>query len=208
VVNQKAIPIVISVIAGTLFLLHMAIPRLAIDAVALSLLLLAVLPWLIPYIKSVELPGGTKIELRDLEKAAEKIISLDGDAEFSEAQPEILEFVSDLGSDTFETLRSVATRDANLAVVGFRIEIEGRIRALAKQHDISDNRRTLRSLVAELRQKHVLPRAVAAGLAEIVDIGNRAAHGALIPPEAADWVVESGPSIIYELDRIAAGRKR
>jgi len=42
----------ITLIGAALFLLHLFFPGVAVDAVALSLLLLAMLPWLIPYLQN------------------------------------------------------------------------------------------------------------------------------------------------------------
>jgi len=52
--------------------LHVLLPDLRIDGTAIALLALGLVPWLAPLLKSVELPGGVKIELRELEKAQEK----------------------------------------------------------------------------------------------------------------------------------------
>jgi hypothetical protein len=44
---------------------HLKWPNLKIDAITLGLLAFAVLPWLRSIIKTVELPGGWKVELQD-----------------------------------------------------------------------------------------------------------------------------------------------
>lgn len=50
--EMQATKYVITLVAATLFALHVLVPGLGIDAVAMSLLLLAVLPWLIPYLQN------------------------------------------------------------------------------------------------------------------------------------------------------------
>ena len=60
-------------VAIILAVLHILFPTLGIDATTIALLAIGALPWIIPMLKSVELPGGIKIELRDLKAAAQKI---------------------------------------------------------------------------------------------------------------------------------------
>lgn len=47
-------------------LLHLAFPGLEIDMTTVALLGLAVLPWVLPAIQSLKLPGGVEVVLRDL----------------------------------------------------------------------------------------------------------------------------------------------
>ncbi len=44
-------------------------PELKIDGVTLGLLGIALLPWLQPLLKSIELPGGLKLEMQDYEQS-------------------------------------------------------------------------------------------------------------------------------------------
>jgi hypothetical protein len=59
------VSVLVSVVALTLAGLHVLSPDLEIDAITLGLLIIAMVPWLGPVIKSIELPGGIKLELRD-----------------------------------------------------------------------------------------------------------------------------------------------
>ena len=58
--------------ALTVALVHVVFPRLAIDAVALVLIVVAVVPWLAPLFKSVQIPGGWKVEFQELQAVAAK----------------------------------------------------------------------------------------------------------------------------------------
>lgn len=54
-------------LGALLFVLaHLIWPTFAIDAVTITFVVIAILPWLAPLIKSLELPGGLKVELREL----------------------------------------------------------------------------------------------------------------------------------------------
>jgi len=196
----------ISLVSCLLAITHIIWPTLGIDATTIALLILAAFPWLIPVLKSVELPGGVKIELKDAKAATDKVIS---ELPF---QPTVLETEETPGvrirtydaSSTVDALRNVAKRDPNLALVGFRIEIEKRIFGIAEKAGIKTEHSNLSRLVRELQRQKVLPAQVASGLTELTNLGNRAAHGAEVTPDAAEWVLDAGPSILLNLDKLTS----
>lgn len=100
-------------------------------------------------------------------------------------------------------LKEVARSDANLALVGFRIEIERRLRRLAAQRGIDAEGRSALAIMRELRRAELLPPNVAGGLEELIAFGNRAAHGLTVDDDAAQWVLDVGPSILAILDHLA-----
>ncbi|HBQ5984467.1 TPA: hypothetical protein L9A40_002313 [Klebsiella pneumoniae] len=53
--------------------IHVIWPHLAIDAITLGLIVVALLPWLAPIVKSVELPGGLKVELQEIKETTERV---------------------------------------------------------------------------------------------------------------------------------------
>ena len=60
------------IITGGAFLVaasHIVWPDANIDGITLGLLVVALLPWLRPILKSIELPGGLKFELQDYEQS-------------------------------------------------------------------------------------------------------------------------------------------
>lgn len=59
------VSILISAGALAIALLHVLLPTVEIDAITIALLILALLPWIGPIFKSIELPGGIKLELRE-----------------------------------------------------------------------------------------------------------------------------------------------
>ena len=54
------ISVIVTVAALALAVLHVIFPSAKIDAVTLVLLAIAVVPWLAPILKTIELPGGWK----------------------------------------------------------------------------------------------------------------------------------------------------
>jgi hypothetical protein len=198
----------ITLAALSLAATHVFLPSFQVDLILLMLLVLAGLPWFAKFIKAFEIPGVVKIDLAEAKAATDKITSvgvlagkatlkLQGHGAMVQAEP--------AKPDPLEYHRKVFGSDPNLALVGFRIEIEQRINDLAMKFGVERNC-GLQRAIQVLASTGVLPSAVASGLIELVALGNRAAHGAKVTPEAAEWVSDVGPSILIQLDEIIAKR--
>jgi hypothetical protein len=133
----------VTLVALVLALAHLLFPSLAIDAITLGLLAVAIIPWLAPLIKSLELPGGWKVELQEMYQVSNRaqdagLISAESDS----PSPE-------------HSFQLVADRDPNLALAGLRIEIERRLLRLAEQHQIPLRSRGIGSILRELDKRGV-----------------------------------------------------
>jgi Domain of unknown function (DUF4145) len=167
-------------------------PHLSIDSIALGLLIVAILPWASTLIESAKFPGGWEVKFRDLKAASTAIES--GSAKQSDVDPQAEK------NDSFQAVaRPIMEADANLALVALRIEIEKRMRNLAYHYDVPMNL-PLTRLFKELRDKDVLPDGIASSLQEIIQAGNRAAHGASVEPTVQNWAIESSTKILRALD--------
>ena len=198
--------ILISLIAIVIAATHVFLPSVTIDAITLILLVLAVLPWLLPYIKDFEIPGVVKISLPETKAATDKL-KKDHIIKVKPAQLKITTYpakvtVTGEKEAPFESLRRVSETEPNLALVGFRIEIEKRIIRLAEIFGIPADRVSLQRLVGELVKKDVITKSSASGLIELIALGNQAAHGANVTREAAEWVLDVGPSILMRLEDV------
>ncbi len=197
--NSKLTSVSISVIFIIFAYIHIAIPGFRFDTISLVFILMAALPWISPYLKSLQLPGGLKIELKDAKLATDKILqNMDSAGSMdSGAAPgaQNTESVGDGEGESGKIFESMAVSDPNLALVGFRIEIEKRIRLLAQKYKLSEQK-SLSRIIKQLQNKNVLSKALAAGLLELVMLGNHAAHGARVSDDAADWVLKTGPSVV------------
>jgi hypothetical protein len=172
-------------VALALVVVHLVWPALKVDAITITLLILAGVPWLAPLVSSAKFPGGWEITFRDVADAGAKIDGAQPIEGMTTASPGQLELAPD--------------QDANLALVRVRIELERRLRDLAGQHGVL-KLRSLHKLVRDLSSKGVLSPAAASGLAELIYAGNRAAHGAAIEPAVADWARDFAPGVLAELD--------
>lgn len=165
---------------------HVAFPSLAIDAISLGFLVVAVLPWLAPLIKAAELPGGFKIEFQDVKAAAERVAAGAPEVETKVAAPE-------------PSFLTIAGQDPGLALTGLRIEIEKRLRSLAERAGIPKTR-PLTQLTRDLQERDVLSAESAAGLRDLIALGNQAAHGVQMGPDVAYSAMEFGPRVLQVLD--------
>ena len=185
--NHLGLKLCISIGALIFIAIHIFLPDVKIDAITLGLLIVAVLPWLTSLIESAKFPGGWEVKFRDVQTAGDKITKqeLVDVADVVPSPPSFLE---------------IAERDPNLALVGLRIEIEKRLRALAAKEGLDDQRRSLGFLSLELINKGVLDGPSASGLQELIRAGNNAAHGAKVEDGVAQWAIDTGPLVLASLD--------
>lgn len=178
----------------SLAILHSIFPQITIDGITISLIILAFLPWLPLLIKEISLPGGTKITLRDLKEPSDNIIE-EGKSE--NIEPKIdeneLERQKQIGYSVIE--------NPSLALVSVRIEIEKRIRELAQLHLKTERIISLKRAVNELVKKQILSPSISGSLLELIDLGNKAAHGEEVSNDVIDWAIDYAPKILSILDQ-------
>jgi hypothetical protein len=180
----------ITLVALGAAVVHIARPDLAIDGVTLFLLAVAALPWLIYLFKSLELPGGWKIEFQDLERVRKKA---DEAGLLREAPPRT--------AAQDHAFQSVAAQDPNLALVGLRIEIEKRLRQMALVAGVQSDRMSLGHLLRELAKNNALTPEQTSVLADMTGLLNKAAHGLVADPSATAWALETGAGLLATLDK-------
>jgi hypothetical protein len=185
------LPRVISLGALLLAIVHIIFPNLSIDAITLTLIIIAILPWLTPLVKAMELPGGWKIEFRDLEKTT-----------FRAEAAGLLADSDDEGRTNHEySFEIVANTDPNLALAGLRIEIEKRLNLLGKANNLSEGKpKGVGLLLRYLGRRGVLKDDEIEILADLVNMLNAAVHGADVDKRSAEWAVTIGPRLLRSLD--------
>ena len=178
-------------------LTHLFFPDLKIDAIFITLIVVAIIPWLEPLLKSVELPGGLKVEFQDLKKIEDEakkagLIKVD-----NTDTPKATTQISN--SETYSFIE-IAEKNQELALVGFRIEVEKRLRSLADKYSIESNKFSITKLIDALNQKEIITKAETNSLKDIIHTLNYAAHGMDYDIRNANWVIENGPKILESLD--------
>ncbi len=183
----------ITVIAFFLLLLRIFWPELKIDSVTLGLFVVGILPWLSNLIESAKLPGGWEVKFWDLDAAGREITK--------SVSPSTLAPTTAPPEEPSPSYLKIASDDPNLALVGLRIEIETRLREMAETFGISGNM-PLSRILRELRSHNVTVQEIEKALYQLIQAGNRAAHGARVDRDASSWAIDSGPGILAVLDRI------
>jgi len=223
--------LILSAIPLILLALYEFVPKIKVDPLSITLVALVVLPWIIDYIKSIEI-SGIKITFNKVKAATDKIIESQprgsvrarvtdhamqpptgglevgehaSKVEIASAEIPITTNMWTLGENNRRStnLWAVYESDPNLALVGIRIEIETRLRKIAEANELNPEKLPPRKIIQFLHSKKILSSEMAAGLLDLIDFGNSAAHGAEVNRDAAEWVLTMAPRILSQLDSLA-----
>ena len=181
--------ILFSLAAIALGAVHLFVPSVEVDAITLTCLLAAAVPWLSSIFKSIGTPGGWKIEYQDLALLSQRA---------SEAG-----LLSDKGNEEY-SFQQVSESDPNLALAGLRIELEKRLREMAAETGIR-TRRGIGQSIGALATANRLSEEQKSILLDILPLLNGAVHGADVDPRAYDWAIETGVRLLNALDQENSG---
>jgi hypothetical protein len=92
--------------------------------------------------------------------------------------------------------------DPRQAFITIRLEVEAAIRQLAEALNV-DKELALPKLLQRLQQRNVIEPAAAQGLAQIIDMGDRAMEGAEVEPATISAVKEEADRVLYALHELA-----
>lgn len=181
---------------------HRVFPRVTLDAIDWVLIVMAVMPWILEYVRRFEIPGIVSIELADAKAATDKVTRAQPPTDHINFEVHPPRISAGEGAEKFANLRNIYDTDPNLALVGFRIEVEKRLRDLAAACQIAESGMPLWHLLRELIDRRLIPPEMASGLMELIALGNRAAHGVTVSPDAAGWLLDMGPDVLLRLDSL------
>ncbi len=189
--KPRYIQIIITAIAVIVAIGHTWFPDIKIDAITVTLIGIAILPWLGPLFKSVELPGGVKVEYQDLEKAGKKV-----------EQSGLIPPEQDLKPMQKHeySFQAVSGNDTNLALSGLRIEIESRLKDLAEKREVKVYGYGANNLTRSLEKEKILNHEEASAIRDLLPLLNQAAHGAEIEDSAFGWAMDFGPRVLGALE--------
>jgi hypothetical protein len=199
---KRSTKILITLVFVCLEAAHRIFPRVTLDAIDWALLVVATLPWILRYLRGFEIPGIVKIDLADTKAATDKITRAESPLGQVSAEKLLPTVNTEAGSGQVSYLRTIYDTDPNLALVAFRIEVEKRLRNFAAARQISDAQMPLSRLLQELIRRNLLPAEIGSGLMELIALGNRAAHGVSVSPDAAGWLLDMGPDVLLRLDSL------
>jgi hypothetical protein len=173
-----------------LALLHLIVPNLSIDGITVALLAIAIIPWLGTLFRAVELPGGFKVEYRDLKAIEEKM------------QDEGLLAARLISVDDPLDLR-ITQDDPNLALAGLRIALERELRAVAQRRNIKVAGSSLRQVARELAAAQLISAGAYLAISDLSGLLNDAVHGAKVDEESLSWAMTVGPQLLKSIRELA-----
>ncbi|MCA9765105.1 MAG: hypothetical protein KC455_01660 [Carnobacterium sp.] len=185
--------VIVSFMFITIFLIRLIWPNLTIDTTSIILLVLALVPWFIQYIKSLEVTGIGKVELVSKEEKA-KIQATVNEVGLSKETP-IKEIKNKY---SFYNLRY---EDPKLALAGLRIELESVLKKLLEDNKIKIRMSGMRQITNTLINNEIITHKEHAIINDITAILNKAVHGDLdeYDSDSFDWVFEIGLNLLDSL---------
>ena len=191
---SRRLQVAITFVSAIFLLAHLRWPTLQIDAIAIVLLVLCFIPWLGNLFKSLEMPGGWKIDFNE-----NRFIK---DTEVAEESGLLVPQSASLTGNTQSGMEYAVLLEAypRLAVLDLRIDIEKRLRELANRNGISDKKASATTLTRELAKRGVLTDPESVALLGILASLNSVVHGADISKANAEQVLEVGKRLIDSLD--------
>jgi len=191
---SRRLQVAITFVSAIFLLAHLRWPTLQIDAIAIVLLVLCFIPWLGNLFKSLEMPGGWKIDFNE-----NRFIKA---TEVAEESGLLVPQSASLTGNTQSGMEYAVLLEAypRLAVLDLRIDIEKRLRELANRNGISDKKASATTLTRELAKRGVLTDPESVALLGILASLNSVVHGADISKANAEQVLEVGKRLIDSLD--------
>ena len=190
---MKILQISTTVVAVVLAVIHAVYPNIKIDHITLVLLGFAIFPWLIPFIKSFESPGGYKIEFKEEFEKVTHDVTASGLASKSKMK------------ETHHSFQSIIDQDPNLALAGLRIEIENKLNEIVEKNIQPDfapptRYRTAYHLIDFLLKEGILSVNESTALRDLISLLNKAVHGMDVEKVDAYNAMNLGLNILSSLE--------
>jgi len=181
---------------------HVIYPKLAIDSITISLLVLLIVVWFFPWVKAFKFPGG-EIQMRDVEKAQESLAKVDLPRRPQPPTNLTITAIDGVELGKLSLRDQLLEGDPNLALASLRIEIERRLRELATKRGIFVQKIAgVTQVIQALRERGDLDPKLASSLLEIIALCNRAVHGAKVDTEVARSTVALGEELLSVLNNL------
>ncbi len=183
--DQVKIAITLGTIA--IAIVHICFPTLGIDTTTLVLIGIAIFPWIFPILKSIEFPGGLKIEMADLQKLG-----------MEAKESGLLERKKKPTKKSYP-FEQVTQVDPNLALAGLLIEIEKVLHKIAEKNSIKNSSSSV-LLIRHMVRDDILSVEEGVVLSDLLTLLSQAVHGAVVDPEASAWAITTGILILEALE--------
>lgn len=149
------------------------------------------MPWFTSLFKSIELPGGIKIDFKNFDKITKEIeaagltVSKPGMKTIKAREYGFLEY---------------AKTDIGISLMALRMELEKSLRNLGLTVWVDVARKPIRQIVNALRYTGKLTSEEESLIMDMIWTLNHAAHGIEFDERIAKWIIEVAPKILYSME--------
>lgn len=185
--------------------------RERIDATVITLFVIAFLPWLAKYVKSLE-AFGIKTELVSSDKKEEME---QNSSKLNVEEKEVIKTnikidkTKPIGSEenpfVIESINSIhESKDIIEKLVLIRYGIERELKTLCKNNNLQYSKQSIRSIIDMLRRNNVLKHNACNLILDLLPILNKAVHSDIsnINEDDLQWVIDKGVAILIYLEII------
>jgi hypothetical protein len=190
---KQTLKIILTSVAILVATAHIIYPAAKIDMITVSLLAIAIIPWLEPLFKSVTLPGGFQFQFQDLKK-------LETDARQAGLITSGSNNESVIITESSSFLE-IVKENKEMALLTLKIEIEKKLREIATSNHLTTPKLSTATIIDLLKQKNILSDNETSVLQNMLPVLSRGIHKTDNAAQNADWVIENGPSIISNLEK-------
>lgn len=182
-----AFKIIFSITFTILVIIYTFIPSIKIDSTTIILVLMIFVPWIIKYLKSLELNGVGKVEL--ITKEEKSLI---------DTKMEEIKFVN---TNDIKN-KYLNMEDPKLSLASLRIDIEKRLNKIAEKNNINKHHMGITKLANVLYEKTLIDNNEFMILKDITGILNKAVHSKLenYDIQSYNYIIEIGGKLIGSLN--------
>lgn len=188
-----AFKILMSLVFSMLLVLELFCSKVEINTTTIILTILVFLPWIIQYIKTLEINGVGKVELVDKETKKELESKAKGVGNDSMVNEDYQKY-------SFYRLKD---DDTKLAMAALRIEIENKLRLLAVKNQLNVNQVGIRQLANQLYKMECLDGNEMMIIQDLSNVLNKAVHSQLDDYSSYGWIFDIGIKLVQSLEEKA-----
>lgn len=170
-----------------LIFLHGFFPnQFIIDNFIILIYFISSIPFIAQFLKEVNILGAN-FKFQEEIREVGKLINLSGTAK---VKTEVKASLNVVKSKALDNARKLLDSDPVLALAALRIEIEKNIKTIAKQLDLPiKEKQSIAAIIANLKSKEIFSHKQVLILRKIIQMCNKAIHGALISRGEAKEII-------------------
>jgi hypothetical protein len=186
-VGSTLIRVIFTCVMLLVLTVHLLFPQIRIDTLALTFLFFSFIPWIFPFFRSVELPGGVRIELRELKEIQKQMAEIGLLKKRKKGRKKY----------SFE---SISAQDPSLALIGLRIELERILRSIAQANGLKERKKNIQKLTLSLSRADAITTEEQLVIHDLLSLLDPVARGAFVDVQVFQWAMTTGVAILESLE--------